>query len=245
MRQKKIIALLKDYETLTVSEISHIIEASDATIRRDLIILAEQHLIEKFHGGAKSIESKGYNYIEQHNKLNQLAYYAASFVEDGDVIFINSSLTAILTLNHIVGKQITVVTNNPVVVNLNIDKNIELILLGGMIMPAKKSIVGHFATDMLATITANRCFLGVSALNTTAGLGTTIFQETTINKMFLDRCSGDKIVIAESHKFGKEGNFISAQLTDITHIVTDTNCSEYDEVAFTATGVKLIKVKVN
>ncbi len=243
VRQKKIISLLNDYETLTVSELSSLTESSEATIRRDLIILSEQNLIDKFHGGAKSISTKILNYIEQHNQLSQLAYQASLLVDEGDVIFINSSLTAVLMLTHIIGKQITVITNNPVAIDLNLDKHIELILLGGMIMPTKKSIVGHFATDMLSNITANKCFLGVSALNAAEGLGTTVFQETTINKMFLDRCSGEKVVIAESSKFGKECNFISAQLKDITQIITDTNCSKQDEAAFISAGVKLTKVK--
>ncbi len=43
VRQKKIISLLNDYETLTVSELSSLTESSEATIRRDLIILSEQN----------------------------------------------------------------------------------------------------------------------------------------------------------------------------------------------------------
>ncbi|OON98360.1 MAG: hypothetical protein ATN35_05320 [Epulopiscium sp. Nele67-Bin004] len=242
IRQQKILSILEHYDSLSVSEISRLAGASEATIRRDLIILSEQNLLLKFHGGAKSLAKEIVPNSDEQTQKAQYAIYACSLVEDRDVIFINTSSTAILMLKYLTNKQVTVITNNTRAVNYELGRNIELIVLGGMVLPEKKSIVGHFATDMLSHITANKCFLGVGGLSAQNGLGTTIFQEARINKMFLDRCGGEKVVLTDSSKFGNECNFISAPATDITHIITDSLCPVNDEQSFINLGVQVIKI---
>ena len=80
----------------------------------------------------------------------------------------------------------------------------------------------QFALDTLARITATKCILGVSGISVKGGITSRIIQETAINQMMLNRCSGSKIVVADSTKIGVEHNFFSGKIGDINRLITDT-----------------------
>ena len=53
-RQDRIVEIVNEKSTVTVGELSEILEASESTVRRDLIRLDRIGLIKKVHGGATS-----------------------------------------------------------------------------------------------------------------------------------------------------------------------------------------------
>jgi DeoR/GlpR family transcriptional regulator of sugar metabolism len=54
-RQERIVSLLNERGSMTVLELSEIFTVSEATIRRDLVALAEQKRVQRVHGGALRI----------------------------------------------------------------------------------------------------------------------------------------------------------------------------------------------
>ena len=51
-RQQRVLELIKEGITIRVSRLSELLDVSDMTIRRDLITLENQGLVERTHGGA-------------------------------------------------------------------------------------------------------------------------------------------------------------------------------------------------
>ena len=94
-------------------------------------------------------------------------------------------------------------------------------------------------------VTADKCFLGVSSISGDYGIGTSIFQETSINKIMLSRCNGNKFIIADSSKVGKDYNFLSADISMISCLITDSNCDVSEENLLKRNGINVIKIDLD
>ena len=51
-RRQKMVALVEQHDGATVRELSKTLAVSEATVRRDLILLSKEGLLERGHGGA-------------------------------------------------------------------------------------------------------------------------------------------------------------------------------------------------
>ena len=160
-----------------------------------------------------------------------VARRAAELLQDGDTVFINSSATALLIYPYIT-KNVMVITNNGRSLLVNRPANVELLLTGGEVSGNKQSLVGEFAVQMLSGITATKCVLGVSGISVEGGITSRVIQETAINRTMLQRCSGEKIVVADHTKIGLEHNFFTGNLADVTRLITDSNAdpSKLDDI---------------
>ena len=52
-REKDILRIIYEKRQITVKELSRILYTSESSIRRDLEHLENQHLLKRFHGGAR------------------------------------------------------------------------------------------------------------------------------------------------------------------------------------------------
>ena len=228
-RQMQLLHYLKENGSGDVAQMSELLGVSPITIRRDLDELASRSLVTRYFGGARYLQVEEDEdepaYLETTTRhLEQkraIAQRAAQLLEDGDIVFINSSSTALLIYPYIQAKSIMIVTNNGRSLLAQRASGVELVLTGGEVYGNKQSLVGQFALDTLARITATKCILGVSGISVKGGITSRIIQETAINQMMLNRCSS-KIVVADSTKIGVEHNFFSGKIGDINRLITDT-----------------------
>lgn len=246
-RRNDILAYLKEHKVAKTNELSELLSISPLTIRRDLQSLEDDGLVRRFYGGVSIVDNPTDNLSMDEKPISSstkeaLAKYAASLVNDGDTIFINSSSTALLMLEYLGEKQVVVVTNNGNALQSNIGPNIELVLTGGEVHGRKLSMVGDFATLILSMVTANKCFLGVSGISSESGISTSVLKETLINKKMIERCNGPVYILADSSKVEKHHNFSSGDITDISHLITDTKVSEEQITAFKEKNVEIITI---
>lgn len=251
-RRAKILEYLNSSETISNNELAEKLNISPLTLRRDLQALDEEGLVVRHYGGARltsasdKYENPSSNESENNpillDKKHALAKYAASLINDGDTIFINSSSTALLILEYLGDKRVYVVTNNGKALHSTIGPNIDLVLTGGQVYERKQSLIGEFATYILSKITANKCFLGVSGIDFDLGISTSVLQETLVNHEMINRCGGPIYVLADSNKIGKHHNFSSGEINEISHLITDSNISDEDIEKFKEKGVTVTKV---
>lgn len=256
-RRSRILDYLSSNETISNNELAEKLNISSLTLRRDLQALDEEGLIVRYYGGAKLVSdinkhepgNSSYNensstfHDKKHDKKHTIAKYAAELINDGDTIFINSSSTALLILEYLGNKRVYVVTNNGKALNSTIGPNIELVLTGGQVYERKQSLIGEFATHILSKITADKCFLGVSGIAYDSGISTSVLQETLVNREMINRCSGPVYILADSSKVGKTSNFSSGDINDISHLITDSDISEYDINEFREKNVAVIPLE--
>lgn len=243
-RQMLLVQYLQQNAATSVAELSSKLNVSPATIRRDLNVLEQHQQIHRYFGGARPREARGMDdeptymaTIAQHLDCKEaIARCAAQMLEDGDTVFINSSATAQLIYPYIT-KNVLVITNNGRSLRMNRPSNVSLILTGGEVYGNKQSLTGQLAVEMLSRVAATKCILGVSGISVEGGITSRVIQETPINRTMLQRCTGDKIIVADHTKIGIEHNFFFSDITGITHLITDTLADSEKLESLRRTGI--------
>ena len=229
-------SLLEQYRQVSVSDLADRFEVSSLTIRRDLDELEAQGLISRSYGMATLLDplSKGLSSTQA----------AAKLIKDGDTVFINTSSTAIKVLEFITAENITVVTNNGSVLAADYPPSMTVLVTGGEVRPAKKSLTGDFALASINQIRAAKCILGCSGISAERGLTTLVSNEMRVNSLMLKH-SEQHIVLADSSKLGVNSSFQYGSPSDIDVLMTDESASISQVAALEAAGVrKVVRVSL-
>ena len=91
--------------------------ASESTIRRDITTLANDNRVIRVHGGAMSVVSGGgmedsevsARRIQNSDEKIKIAKYAASLINDGDLVYIDAGTTTEYMIEYITAKDVTFV----------------------------------------------------------------------------------------------------------------------------------------
>ena len=126
-------------------------------------------------------------------------------IQPGESVFIDAGTTpAFLAYAINDTKRITVVTNSLVVASaLENRSNVQCILLGGTVHGATHSMVGQMAEEGLGQFRFNRAFMGTSAIDLSAGLSQSTFEEIPLKRKAA-RQATKVVVLADSSKFDKQ-----------------------------------------
>lgn len=226
-RRKKILEMILKVGDIKVNDIAEHFQVSIPTIRRDLQYLDDSKYIERYYGGAHTKTEPG---LLTESDLNlqykmRIAQYAASLVEDGDSLFINTSSTALDIISYIEAKNVTVITNNGNAIHKQHSSKVSVLLSGGELRHIKGTMVGDFALRNLSMVTAKKSFIGCSGLTINSGMTTELLNEVKINELMNQRVSGSVYIVTDSTKLGKERSFVSCPINTIKNIITDERAS--------------------
>lgn len=246
-RRQQIIDYMREHKEAYIETLSETLHTSPATLRRDFTHFEKRGLITRFHGGARLIDDR----IQEERSSEEflpntvvkklaIAKLAATYVEDGDTIFMNSSSTVLSMLHYLKDISLTIITNNANIVTMDIPPRIDIILVGGELHHKKKSIVGDYAVKTLQKIRADKAFLGAGGV-TTDGITTAALQETAINDEMLKRCTGDTFLLVAPHKIGRTHNFKSSGIHRISHIITTNGADTQEVEKLRQTGITIIE----
>jgi len=246
-RRNKILELVEERGKVEVAELSRRFEISEATIRTDLKELDRSGLLRRAHGGAIRVDRVGADPSLQikagirAEQKRRIGAAAAALVEDGDSIILDSGTTTLQVARHLKGKRdVKVITNAlNVAAELATATGVQLILLGGLVRPNSLSVVGHFAQDMLAQLSADKLFLAVDAFDLELGLSTPNLEESQVNQA-MARVAKQTILVADSSKFGKQSLSRIVPLSVVHTIVTDDELPADSRAALDARGIEVI-----
>ena len=227
-RREKIQEYLAIHQIARTADLMDLMDASEATVRRDLEWLEQKGILERTHGGAilnqrvifeQEYQQRAQYHPEEKKLIGQLA---ASLIEDGDIVFINSGTTATQVLKHIRrDARITVFTNN---VNAAIelgDPGFHYYLTGGEFQSRSNSLAGRFALDNLNLVFANTLILGVDGISLKHGCTVPTNDEAEVVRRMIERTKGKVIVAADRSKWGAVSNFHVANIDEVDTFVTD------------------------
>lgn len=223
-RREKVLEAVRSNGQAAVNDLAKQFQVSPLTIRRDLQYLEDHRLLERYYGGARdskeTMEDGGENPTLLHKE--EIARYAASLVEDGDSIFINTSTTALALVKYITSRNVTIITNNGNIINEENPSQATVILLGGELRYMKGAMVGDFAQNNLARVTAKKSFIGCSGLSPETGMTTELMNEVNLNQMMFERVTRASYILTDSSKLGKQSSFVSCPPELICNIITDS-----------------------
>ena len=224
-RRIDIMKTIEENNFVTVEELVRKYDVSPVTIRRDLQYWEDQGAIVKNYGGASLIHA----FVEDNDYaktrfMQAIAKRAALYIEDGDVIFINSSKTAVMVMDYIKNKRVTIITNH-IKAATDLDDGIVLIYTGGEVKYPRNSMTGDFTLAALNNITASKCFIGCSGLRED-GVSTGIMKEMLINQTMLNKTVGQKFILCDHTKVGLDYNFHYGDYKEIDYLITDVAANE-------------------
>ncbi|NTW90852.1 MAG: DeoR/GlpR transcriptional regulator [Erysipelotrichaceae bacterium] len=235
-RRNRIIELLKENHSISVSDLCEILEASEATIRRDLSILENSGKLERTHGGAIYNESNRINIEDvlssREGKFlfekQAIAKKAFDLLENHDTIVLDAGTTT-YELAYLIGQsnlQLTIVTNSMIVFKeLAKNPNVELIILGGKVRTNTLASVGSAAVELMQRLFVDKAFLGTNGISLNEGFTTTDMDEAGIKRAMI-QSSKQRIILADNSKFNKVyiNQFAPVSMVDI--IVTDNQTNK-------------------
>jgi len=227
-RRERIQDYLAAHKVVRLADLSKMLNASEATIRRDLEKLEETGFLERTHGGAVLSKRLSREPEYQQRLLDSLdakrliGQYAATLIEDGDVVFINGGTTTTEIIRHIrPNADITVITNNVFAALEIINPGFELILLGGIYQPVSLSVGGYFSVDNLKQVYADKTFIGVDGISLKYGCTFPTSAEAEVVRTMMGRTRGPIYVVADNSKWGAISNYEVANIEKIHGLITD------------------------
>jgi DeoR family transcriptional regulator, fructose operon transcriptional repressor len=246
-RRERIQAYLAIHRIARLSDLSQFLDASEATIRRDLEWMENDGLIQRTHGGAMlsqhlELETEYQHRAQMYSEEKRLiGKMAASLVENGDTIFLNSGTTTTQIIRHLpVDADITVITNNLFAVLEAGEVGYELILVGGAFQPKLKSVAGRFSAGNLSQVYADKAFIGVDGINVKYGCTVPSITEAEHDRFMIERTHGKVFIVADHSKWGVIANFEIAQIDQIQAIITDSQLDPGAQTALRARGVEIV-----
>ncbi|MFP4490859.1 MAG: DeoR/GlpR family DNA-binding transcription regulator [Spirochaetaceae bacterium] len=243
-RHEEILKILSRLRSVSVTELTRRLAVSEVTIRKDLSTLEEMGQLLRSRGGADLAEDKSIRQpltIRRREHLEQkktIVKRAATFIREGDTIFLDSGSTCTLLAKELCGMNLRVVTNSLDVLTVLADcQGLSVISVGGNYRMEAGSFIGPMAEDNLKNFQVETAFLGATAFSGEGLFSAQNIIESRIKSMAL-QVARRGIVLADSSKYGISAFSVFARPEDVDVLITD---STFEEVSvFQNLGIEVL-----
>nr|WP_319473981.1 DeoR/GlpR family DNA-binding transcription regulator [uncultured Sphaerochaeta sp.] len=235
-RQKSLLSLIQNQGAVSVQALFNEIEASEATIRRDLIHLENHHLIVRRRGEVFAVKKSLESAFQQREHLNKeakqiIAHIAANQIQEHDTIILDAGTTTLeiarlLTNYH----DLTILTNSLPIANIIAPSRLSLSLAGGHLFSQNMSTQGPDAEEFFKKVEVGKSFIGASGIRRLVGLETLNPFEAEIKKLMVD--AAKKVYgVVDSSKFDTAGINVFCNFSDLDFLITDKPIRDEETLA--------------
>lgn len=226
-RHSMIIKAVNERSSVTIAELAEILDVSASTVKRDLIILANEGKIIKVRGGAMS-KNESFTSVEKNveekasictEEKMTIAKYAAELIEKGDFVFLDAGTTTEKIIDYLNVKDVTFVTNGFIHAKKLARKGYKVFITGGEIKASTEAIVGAECVLTLKNYNFTKCFMGTNGISLTAGFTTPDVNEARVKSAAIES-SREVYVLADHSKFDEISSATFAGLGKAV-IITD------------------------
>ena len=220
-------------KSVTLDELCEVFQVSKNTIRRDIEVIIQNPDIVKTYGGVtinsqtkKLLVSFNERSIKTAEAKRLIAAKAASLVNDGDSIFIDSGTTTLYMLDYLRDKTITLLTNNLEIITQAIPyENITLVSLPGTLNRKALSFAGSSAAKFLSSYNIKKAFLAATGITLENGATNSSPEETCVKEMAVKK-SQETYLLADSSKFGAVSLLTYGNVDSFSGIITEKRPDE-------------------
>ncbi len=200
-----ILESLNERNYLSLHELMKITNSSESTIRADLVTLANEGKIIRIRGGAQAVNKDLVSYelsleekqIIEVDAKKQIAEYAAQFVNEDSIIYLDAGTTTIYILDYIDKNKVTIITNSLTIAKKAKIRGFKVLVVGGDIKLKTDAFVGPVALDIINNFTFDVGFFGANGVTVNEGITTPELEEALVKKTAMARCN--KIYILVDH----------------------------------------------
>nr|WP_245878087.1 DeoR/GlpR family DNA-binding transcription regulator [Streptosporangium subroseum] len=247
-RHRQITDAVRQAGQLSVAELAELASTSEMTIRRDLEILAEQGLLERYRGGARSLLLRGEEppfALREHDGQQvkqRIAAAAADMIADGEAVVIDSGTTCLEVARALTHRRLTVMPMSLHAANALVGApQLRLLLPGGEPRPGELALTGPLAEASLAALRFDTAVIGCCGLNASNGLTAYDLADAAIKRAMM--ASAHRVIaVTEAAKFSRTALAFVAPASAL-HAVVTTDDAPNDEVdALDAAGIAVRRV---
>lgn len=238
-RRQRILTELQSAGRVAVTDLAGRYGVSEDTVRRDLRALAAEGFLQKTHGGAVALDTPHMTWQARSQLFGEvksdIGKLAAALVEPGQTVLLDAGSTPLAVARALTVRPISVITNSLDVAQLFIDdREVTLLLTGGLWDSTRRHFVGEAALNALAGVRADWAFLGTCAVHPKAGITATDELDAQW-KRALCRTALRVVLLADHSKFHQVVPYLVADLSTIEVLVTDQHDAD-----LAATGVRML-----
>ena len=246
IRQKILLDKLRKQEKLVISEEAKLLNVSEMTIRRDLLLFESSGFLLRTHGGA--ILRTGQKDVlfpldsGNENKV-KIGTATLAFVKPNQTIMIGPGTTTLqfarqLALTDI---SLTVVTNSLPIAAVLFKTNIQVMILGGALRSNSIDLVGPITEKILDEFYIDILFNGCDGASSDEGFFTIDMNLATMERKSVQK-SEKVIILTESHKFQKRSFVKFASLNEVSTVITDKQLASKDKANLEKNNITTIIV---
>ena len=226
-RQKQILELIRSQGYVATEQLVKQFGVTPQTIRRDINMLCDLELIERFHGGAGRI-GNAYNQPYQDrlqegmDAKRKIARTVAKRIPDGASLFLNIGTTTESQAAELVGRtDLRFATNNIIIANMMRESDgSDVMIAGGFVRQSDGGIVGEATTEFLKQFRLDIGVIGISGIDEDGALLDFDYQEIRSAQAIIQN-SRTVFLVADHAKFGRRAMIRLGQYNDIDHLFTD------------------------
>ena len=228
-RHQKILALLDSQGTVRTMDLAEHFDVTDETIRRDLQVLSDNHLVSRVHGGASSLSGirRLQSFAERTNihveQKKAIAQVALEWILPNQTYAFDSSTTAFEMVRVLPDMEYRVVTNAFAVIDhLARFDEVEVISTGGRFHRKTNTFNGQESIATLRRHNINTAFISCIGLDVKRGVSEG-FEEQAGFKEILVKMAEQVVLLIDSSKLNKRSEYFFAELRNISAIITDSD----------------------
>jgi DeoR family transcriptional regulator, ulaG and ulaABCDEF operon transcriptional repressor len=254
-REDLIISLLDERGFVSFRELDARVDASPATIRRDLERLAENGVLVRVRGGAKTVGGNGTAAPEPTHSLAGVPFHenihknashkaaigaaAAKLCHPGEGVMIDGGSTTLQMCPHLAGLGLQVLTNSLHIVSALIGQaGTRVLVPSGAVFPEQNIILSVFGDDGMPRFHAPKLFMGAASIGS-QGLMQADIVLVAGERRFIERAA-EIVVLVDAAKFDAPSGNVVCELEEIDAIITDDRVSDTTAKMIEKAGVRLI-----
>jgi DeoR/GlpR family transcriptional regulator of sugar metabolism len=239
LRQNQILHWLEYRDQATLEEVVVEFGISEATAHRDLDVLERQDKLIRVRGGVRFLRNYSdiaRKFVERRRILMAekalIAEEAAKHIHESQVVILDNGTTTWFLAKRIKAmKNITVVTNSiPIVEELGGNRNIRLIVSGGIFRKRNLDFTGEDACDFFRNIGADVTVLSCDSVKPSMGIYKLSGTSAALARAMLAGAR-QVFVVADHSKINAKGTFRFLRTDEKVLFFMDPGLSEKDRQA--------------
>lgn len=241
-RQELIVDMVNSSGFESVNSLARALEVNVSTVRRDLDALESAKRIRRTHGGAVPCAAlpKEPTSTSQIREKRAIGAAMAERILEGQTVFLDSGTTCLEVAKNLHHNSLTVVTHDlPIASEILKKPALNLIVIGGELLPLRTHVWGPTAIDQL-----NRMRLNVAIFGTSSVMQDGIYGNSGYSlelQRTVRRIASDAFFVADSTKFGREAMYKILGIEDFSAGITDSLLSPISAATY---PIPLIRAEV-
>lgn len=215
-RQVYILRRLQSQPFIAMSELCKELGASKSTIQRDVNVLEEEGRVHRERGGIVQKEfaatMSDITEVPVLDKMEvnleakkDICRKAATCIQDGDLIFIDSGTTPVHLIPYILTREVKIVTNCYFLLSRLGGCRAEVYMLGGRYVPKYEITIGPNTLEQLKEFRFDKAFIGANGFDLKLGEAyASDFEVGALKRAVMERSKHSYLLIDDS-KFTRTG----------------------------------------